>query len=235
MGLNNLPIKKIDLTKIPFKNLVIVCLATVCLFSINKCTVNEIQLDRVNQDWSFKLSAKEKEFTKKVLSDSSVIATQKQNLTALEDKQLKLLSEAEGLKKLKSVVRTTTVTQIERVFIAFTDTIIVNENNEAIDSLKHFEVNNEWYAFSGLVYPNGLMVDSISIKNRFSVAMGYEKPSGVLRSFKKKNPVVKIKSENPYTDIQTMENIVVKEKKRFYQTTGFKVGVGLIGGFLIAR
>jgi hypothetical protein len=51
------------------------------------------------------------------------------------------------------------------------------------------------------------------------------------RLFKKKDTVVRIRVDNPNVAITGMENIYIKQDKKWHQTTAFKVGVGAIIGF----
>ena len=236
----NIPIQKINLNKLPFKNLVIICLATVCIYSVRSCSIKDIELSKTNEEWKFKLSAKERQFTKRIQADSSVIATQQLRIFSEEEAKTLALIENERLKNIKSVVRTNTVTRIESVFVPFeamsVDLNTDYENTCAIpqDTIKYFKTNNEWYSINGSVSDSGVLFDSVSFKNSFSTTIGYEKSPGALGFLKKKNPVVEIKSDNPYTDITAMDNIIIKEDKKFYQTTGFKIGVGvLLGGIII--
>ena len=50
-----------------------------------------------------------------------------------------------------------------------------------------------------------------------------------------KTLVVDIKHDNPFVNPEYIQQIEVKEKKKWYQTDLFKVGIGLIGGIIITR
>jgi hypothetical protein len=48
------------------------------------------------------------------------------------------------------------------------------------------------------------------------------------------DPVVRIKVDNPNVKITSMSNFVVRKPPKWYQTTGFKIGIGALIGFGLA-
>ncbi|MFA6973983.1 MAG: hypothetical protein WC238_04590 [Parcubacteria group bacterium] len=70
--------------------------------------------------------------------------------------------------------------------------------------------------------------DSISVISKPSVWVGIEK-TGL---FKKDKPVVAYTNENPYFTTTAMTNVVISDKKKWYKTRGFALGVGALGGII---
>ncbi|KKK73144.1 hypothetical protein LCGC14_2896770, partial [marine sediment metagenome] len=137
------------------------------------------------------------------------------------------------LKKIKSQVRITSSTEIDTIFIPFE---VEHIRDAKIDPEKYlslpkkFSKLNQWYTIRGLVVKEGLKIDSIRVFNMLTVTIGDKKLKGLKNIFKQRIPTVEIVNENPYISVNGLQNVVIKKKKRFYQTTGFKVVVGFALG-----
>jgi hypothetical protein len=55
----------------------------------------------------------------------------------------------------------------------------------------------------------------------------------VNRLLKKKDTVVRLRVDNPNVAIVGMENIYIKQDKKWHQTTAFKIGVGVLIGVAV--
>lgn len=190
----------------------------------------------------------EKFYKTKILEDSSTMATQTQTILS-QDEAIKLgLLKLEGdIKKVQSQVRQGQTINIDSVPIPFVpnnfaDTsgwmakIRQGDSSKAVlDSLiansiivpKSFSLKNEWYSIDGKVKRDGLLMDSLQIKNESSVTIGW-KNAGFLGL--KKEPMVEIKNTNPYLSVTKMSNVVVKKKKGLLQNPIFWTGLGFLGG-----
>jgi hypothetical protein len=51
---------------------------------------------------------------------------------------------------------------------------------------------------------------------------------------KKKDTVVRLRVDNPNVQVVGMDNIYIKQEKKWHQTTAFKVGVGVLIGIGIS-
>ena len=193
----------------------------------------------------------EKQFKTKLLEDSSTIATQSQTILS-QDEAIKLgLLKLEGsIKIVQSQVRQKQIINIDSVAIPyvpenFADTtgwmvkIKQGDSSKAsLDSLlansviipKKFSLKSEWYSFDGKVQREGLLLDSLAIKNESSVSVGWKKAGFLGLS---KEPIVEIKNTNPYLSVTKMSNVVVKKKKGVFQNPIFWSGLGMLGGILI--
>jgi hypothetical protein len=184
------------------------------------------------------------EFKTIVRKDSSTIAIQQQNILSQKEAiRLGKLVLEENMKKVQSQVTTKTQTKVEQVFIGYAGQLDSN-GNEIIerDTLymqdttmlkvpKAFSMSNRFYAISGKVEKKGVMIDSISFPNETKVTIGYTRKN----IFSKKESVVHIKNTNPYVQMQGMDNIIIKEKKPFYEKPIFLLGVGIIGGIFLIK
>jgi hypothetical protein len=77
-----------------------------------------------------------------------------------------------------------------------------------------------------------LQIDSLVIPAKFTYAVGDTMRTGFFnRLFRKSDQVVRMRVDNPNVAITGMDNIYIKEDKKWHQTTAFKLGVGAIIGF----
>ena len=80
-----------------------------------------------------------------------------------------------------------------------------------------------------------LQIDSLVIPAKFTYAVGDTMRTGfVNRLLKKKDTVVRMRVDNPNVQVVGLENIYIKEEKKWHQTTAFKVGVGVLLGIGIS-
>lgn len=193
----------------------------------------------------------EKQFKTKRLEDSSTIASQTQTILT-QDEAIKLgILKLEGdIKKVQSQVRQGQTINIDSVPIPFVPEHFADttgwmarikqgdSSRASLDSLlansivipRRFTLKNDWYSFDGKVQKDGLLLDSLQIKNESSVTVGWKK-AGFLGI--KKEPIVEIKNTNPYLTVTKMSNVVIKKKKGLFQNPLFWTGIGVLGGSLI--
>lgn len=187
---------------------------------------------------------REKAFKVELKKDSSTIATQSQTLLSQKEaERLKILVLEDKMKKVQSQVTTKTNTGINDVVVGWAgviddtsetiiehDTLVVNDTN-CLKIPKRFEVNERFYKISGEVIRQGIKFDSISFPNETIVTVGDRKKN----LFSKKESVVQIKNTNPFVKMQSMNNIVIKPKKPFYEHPLFLIGVGALGFKLLSK
>ena len=147
------------------------------------------------------------------------------------------------MKKVQSQVSTKTNTGISDVVVGWAgiidddttglvqhDTLVVTDTN-CLRIPKRFEVKEKFYQISGEVIRQGIKFDSISFPNETIVTVGERKQN----LFSKKESVVQIKNTNPYVKMQSMNNIVIKPKKPFYEHPIFLISVGAISAKLLTK
>jgi len=187
---------------------------------------------------------REKAFKVELRKDSSTIATQSQTLLSQKEaERLKILVLEDKMKKVQSQVSTKTNTGISDVVVGWAgiidndttslvqhDTLVVADTN-CLRIPKKFEVKEKFYQISGEVIRQGIKFDSISFPNETIVTVGERKQN----LFSKKESVVQIKNTNPYVKMQSMNNIVIKPKKPFYEHPIFLISVGVIGAKLLTK
>lgn len=189
----------------------------------NKNLLRNIEsLDITNQKFKTELN-KNKE---KVTSQNQIILTQQQ---AIDNG----LIEIKKLKKIKSKVRLVTNTKIDTVFIPYNRVVVDSSSTEPIQFRNYFDYQEPkgWYSLSGYASQLGIGIDSLRVKNDYSIYIADKK----LNIFGKSNPEVILLNKNPYTETIQMQNVVIKIYQPFYQKNVFWAGVGFVGGFLLAK
>jgi hypothetical protein len=167
-----------------------------------------------------------------ILEDSSKIYSMKVNLAdkdLLLEKQQKTIALL-MLREPKEIVRWKTKTVIK-------DTITIAKPSY-IDSELYLKLPQpirkeaKWYSLHGNIKKNGVMeIDSLVSFVNFSYGVGDTMRTGfVNRILGRKDKVVRLHVDNPHVQIQGMDNIYLHERKKWYQTTLFKVGAGFILG-----
>ena len=190
---------------------------------VNKNLLRNIQsLDITNQKFKTELN-KNKE---KVTSQNQIILTQQQ---AIDNG----LIEIKKLKKIKSKVRIVTNTKIDTIFIPYNRVVIDSSSSEPIQFRNYFDYQEPkgWYSLSGYASQLGIGIDSLRVKNDYSIYIADKK----LNIFGKSNPEVLLLNKNPYTETIQMQNVVITVSRPFYQKNTFWAGVGFVGGFLLAK
>lgn len=190
-------------------------------------------------------SIKEKSFEVKRLGDSSTLATQTQTIMSQKEAiKLGLLDIQKQMKEIQSQVKQKSQVVIVEKPVPFipdgwadTSGLVRNEKGEVIgrDSIAvptRFKLSEKWFNIDGYVQKTGLKIDSLVIPNKTTMTIGYNK-SGFLNLGRQ--AVVTAKNDNPYIQVSGMDNIVVKKKKKFWQSPAFVFGLGVVGGWYITK
>jgi hypothetical protein len=170
-----------------------------------------------------------------IYEDSVLIASQKKIIAQGSSdaaKQAQQIAELEvKVKNASEVVKIETRTII-KTQIKLGDTVMIDKK-PYIQLPKPFLKTTEWYTIGGMINRLGwLQLDSISIPAKFTYAVGDTMRTGfVNRLLKKKDTVVRLRVDNPNVQVVGLENIYIKQDKKWHQTTAFKLGVGAIIGF----
>jgi hypothetical protein len=173
-----------------------------------------------------------------IYEDSIVIASQKKIIAQSGSdaaKQAQQIAELEvKVKNASEVVKIETRTII-KTQIKLGDTVMI-QGKPYIQLPKPFLKTTEWYTIGGMINRLGwLQIDSLVIPAKFTYAVGDTMRTGfVNRLLKKKDTVVRMRVDNPNVEVVGLENIYIKQEKKWHQTTAFKVGVGVLLGIGIS-
>jgi regulator of replication initiation timing len=166
-------------------------------------------------------------------SESGKLISQNVTLTLENQKQLlsllsentDLLQQVEKFKSIKSVTTTKNVTIIVRDTIRLKDTIPCD-----FQPIKAEKATDNYY-FLATITPNVLVIDSVYFPNEQSIIIG-TKSMGFLKG---KKEVVEIMNSNPLVMTTGAKSFVIDRKKKWYETTAAKVGLGIVIGTAINK
>jgi hypothetical protein len=170
---------------------------------------------------------KEQGYKKRILADSSTIYSQ---ATSIQSKDIKIAELKKMSIKNPEVVIQTQFKTVVKTEIKL-DTVMV-EGKPMIKLPKSFYRKEKWFTIGGVINRLGvLQIDSLVTYVKMTYAIGDTLRSGPINKlFNKRDKVVRLLVDNPSININGMSNIVIKEKKRWYETTAFKFGLGVIVG-----
>ena len=204
---------------------------------------------------SLKAQSELKEFKLKRLADSSTIVTQQQLLVSEKNAvALKLVELQDGFKSLQAQIKSTTMTHFDALDVPFVpygyadttggklvDTVGLNlvkreylpEDSGYLKTPSPFAYNSKWLTATGFVGAKRIHFDSINIPNKVTVTIGEKYKSNnffyKINPFKKLEPVVDIKNDNPYVNVMAASNVIIKnEKSAFAKTLNTTKNVALI-------
>ena len=174
-------------------------------------------------------------FTSTRFDDSSTIVTQAQiianneSIAAIQAAEIAAL-ELE-LNNPVEVVKFKTRTVIKTEF-KVGDTVIIDRVPHLRLPLKFYKAEKFWVIGGELTNKGSLQIDSLIMNADFTYAVGDTIRKGL---FKRRDKVIRMRIDNPNMQITGMQNIYIKQDKKWYQTTAFKVGVGALIGFGVSR
>jgi len=175
------------------------------------------------------------ELTSTHFDDSTTIVTQKQiianneSMAAIKAAQIAALELQ--LQNPIEVVKFKTRTIIKTEF-KVGDTVIIDRHPHLRLPMKFYKAEKFWVIGGQLTTKGNLQIDSLIMNADFTYAVGDTTRKGL---FKRKDKVIRMRIDNPSMQITGMQNIYIKQEKKWYQTTAFKVGVGALIGFGAAK
>jgi hypothetical protein len=176
------------------------------------------------------------EFKVKHNQDSSKIySMQVQFAAKLQDAEKKSLAlELMKLKDPKEIVKIVYKTTLSTEIPLEKPTLI--DTSLYIKLPQHFRKLDKWVFVNGQITTKGVIqIDSLNSFGTFTYAVGDTLRKGFFnRLTRKKDHVVRIHIDNPYMYVTNFDNIYIREEKRWYQTTGFKMLLGAAIGFGVA-
>lgn len=187
---------------------------------------NQLEKDNlIRQISTYKDSA---EFYKIKANGNPVEVAFNQSLVIENKKQLQaLLAKNDTLTKLiskfKKVAGTTIINQYTTIS---KDTIRLKDSIPC--SFKAFQVKRDsaHYHFIGTIGQDFFSIDSLIIPNTQSIVMG-DRKMGFLKGTEKR---IEIVNSNPLIRTNKIENYVIQQRKKWYQSTAFKFGIGFLAG-----
>lgn len=206
------------------KVLMIVGSMVMILIFIHTCGMN----GQLTIDYR-KMREEVKNYKVQHLADSSKLISQAINYQSEIDSRdiaIKLLS----IRNPKEIVKIQYETLI-KTKIQLAEPIIF-DSTSYIKLPVEFSDYNDWYSIDGKIDSLGvLVIDSIVSSGTLTYSVGDTLRDGFInRLLRKSDSVVRLHIDNPTMSISNLSNIYVKREPKWYQSTAFKVGVGVLLG-----
>ena len=116
----------------------------------------------------------------------------------------------------------------ETVHDTIHDTVYVNPIGVKFGT--KFTLRDDWYHSAGRIMQDGVLFDSLSFKNDLTITIGRKREGW----FKPMETKVEVRSENPYTRINSLNNIKIQEKgDKLINKPWFTFLLGTATGFTI--
>ena len=203
----------------------ILCVVCLVLFAMlfNKCENDDLQLANVDalnsQLASYKLKNGQLVTSAKTLSYTNA---QLKNSLLGKDKTLKEVMAK--FAKVQSVTKYVTTTKIDTIAITYTDSIpcIFNKDGAIFD---------DWYSLGYKSNQKGITITELYIPDSVAIVTGTKRKWFL----GKQTQTIDITHTNPFVETEAVQHIEVVAKPKWYETTIFKVGLGFLGGFLLAK
>lgn len=215
-------------------NFVLIACFILIVLLFRSCTLNREYISELKKQdseiESFKVSR---------LMDSSLIYTQNVNIKIKDLELQKNEQEIFALRVMK-IKKPKEVVQFKTRYIVKTQIEIAEP--ELIDSVNYLRVpvsfskSERWFSINGQILSTGtLLIDSLISNAQFTYSLGDTLRNGFInRLFRKSDQVVRLHIDNPNIQLQGMSNIYIKDRKKWFETTGFKIAFGAFLGFGLA-
>ena len=210
--------------RIDKRNIIIAVLVIVLLFSFKRCT----DVKTLASSNAIALTENAKVFKSKI----GTLTTEKKILQ-LERKELKSLVFSQDttinklrkqFNKVQTIVKTVAVVKIDSIYVPFND-------YKSYDTTRVGKYDKKHFKFDYSVTSKGLSLTNINIPNE-QITINGIKRDGL---FGKKYLITQITNTNPYISTTNVQTIKVIVPTPFYDTRLFNIGIGFIGGVLLAK
>lgn len=167
-----------------------------------------------------KFKGKEQVFVQTITKDKKTIAEQSQVILSHKDAVNENLLILNDFRKVKAQVKVITQTKYDSVYVPYTIT-----ETDTIYNYKSFGFKDDYFGIYGIAKEDGILFDSVYFQNDLTLTIG-NKSKGF---FRKSEPIVQVKYENPYTTTTSMNNVIIQNDLKWYdkKRTWFILGAGV--------
>jgi len=206
------------------KNIIFdVLLVIVIIFLLRDCSIK----NKTISDKDTLLSLNKYAFDTLRNSKGELEAKQKANIFNHKKEVAHLLDSIESINNIKQQVKVEVRTVIvkEPIEIVKVDTYRIDESLFIKLPLSLYR-EKEWYKLGISINEKAEgVIDSLIIINTPSFYYGYEKWK-IKNLFEKRQPTIVYKDKNPYIQVESIENIIIKEKRKPF-SFGIQAGYGI--------
>ena len=209
--------------KVIVNRLVILSLVVICVALFFRSCVSEHQYSSDIEDL-----LREKQGIEKIIDEQGRESAYLRATILTKDKAIqKQLKEISQLNTLDTKISIVNHTQIDTLILELHDTTIVTSN----DTIRYqrFTHSEKWFELAGKVEKKQLIIDSLKIKNQYTIEVGDEK----VGLFKKEKRVY-VRNENPYTSTDDLKFFILEDKRKWYQKDAWKIiGTAVVTTFIL--
>lgn len=145
-----------------------------------------------------------------------------------QNKELKI--KLNEFKNVESVTKVITKTVIDTVVVEYDNSIVVGNDGSFTGNV---DIDSTFYNLSCTFTEKSFTLNSLSIPNTQTIIVGDKKIRGWTGISKGTEFSVMVDNTNPYIQNVNIQNYTIKKEKKWYQTQGFAIGVGVLGGLLL--
>lgn len=174
------------------------------------------------------------EFIVEKLEDGGTIAKQKRVLVSNQKTMNELVNKVEGLRKIKTQVRTIVKTEIREVkALPVTIPTLKSAGSSVMLKLpQSYGVENKYYSIYYTIDTSGSsIIDHASFMLYPTISIGYVDRGTIGNLIHKREPVVTFEPGSPYSTTIDMSNISIEEPKK---RRGLQIG-GYLAAFFIGK
>jgi len=141
-----------------------------------------------------------------------------------------IVDEIMKMRKPVEVVKIVTRTVIKTV-IKLADPVQFDSTNY-LRLPQTFSKLDKWMSIDGAIDTTGtLRIDSLISTGTFTYAVGDSVRAGFFNKlFKVSDPVVRLHIDNPAIQLTGFSNVYARKQRKWWQSTGAKIGFGVLGG-----
>ena len=169
-------------------------------------------------------------FSEEIVKGGQKMAEQEQLIVTQKEAIAAGLVKIKNLKNVKSQVRVETITKVDSFFVAFDSTATQGPDSNQTKNFSYQDPKN-WFALSGSVTNSGVGISEMSFRNKYHITIADKK----VGFFKAPKPLVVLVNENPYTQTEKMNNLVIDNKSPFYKRPWFWAAIGFGAGFYLTK
>lgn len=214
---------------------VIVILGIFLLLSVRQCSENKAWKNEYKENYQ-----QTKDSFKSVINDKNQqIAIQEEKVIKRGEKAEQLADSISQLKQVNRQIKIKTKGKIKNDTVKIDSPVYIsNCDSTNVDTNKYlkvpvtFGIKEKWYSVEGTIGDTGLIsLDQLTWLSKPTITIGTENKTFFKDMFTNNDIKITYKNDNPYTRVETMDNIKIKDKlkkdKRF--GVGPIVGYGFVG------
>jgi len=210
--------------KVIVNRLVILSLVVICIALFFRSCISEHQYSSDIEDL-----LRDKKGIEKIIDERGRESAYLKATILTKDKAIqKQLKEIQQLKSLDTKINIVNHTEIDTLILELHDTTIVTST----DTIRYqrFTHSEKWFQLAGRIEKKQLIIDSLKIKNQYTIEVGDEKVG-----FLKKEKRVYVRNENPYTSTDDLKFFILEDKRKWYQKDAWKIIVTAVVTTFILR